>query len=215
MTSRTSISILVLLRLLPSACFTSIGGVLADTYDRRTMMWLLDLLGSLAALLFLVAYYWRSIIAIYAATALQMTVAALYEPSRSAIVPMLVTNEASLKKAMTLSELSWSLMTAVGSSLGGLSAEALGISMCFCIDSVSYLISAVFIWMINGSYIASEFESEPGAKSSNDSRGGSYYRHHNSRGCLGKDWSIYARRHGGRLCSSKRARLSSTAPPMC
>ena len=75
-TSRTSISILVSLRLLPSALFTSVGGVLADSYDRRTILWILDLLGSLVALLFLLAYHLKSIAAFYVATALQMTVAA-------------------------------------------------------------------------------------------------------------------------------------------
>ena len=137
-TSRTSISILVSLRLLPSTSFTSVGGVLADSYDRRTILWILHLLGSLVALLFLLAYYLKSIAAFYVATALQMTVAAIYKPNRSALVPMLVVDEESLKKAVTISGLAWSVMTAFGSSMRGFAAEYFGISSCFCIDSVSF-----------------------------------------------------------------------------
>ena len=84
--SRTSISFLAILRLLPSALFASIGGVLADSYDRRQIMFVLDCTGALVAWLYILSYYLGSIYALYVATLLQMTVAALYEPSRTAIV---------------------------------------------------------------------------------------------------------------------------------
>ena len=88
--SRTSISFLAILRLLPSALFASIGGVLADSYDRRQIMCVLDCTGAVVAWLYILSYYLGSIYALYVATLLQMTVAALYEPSRTAIVPSLV-----------------------------------------------------------------------------------------------------------------------------
>ncbi|KAL7535651.1 hypothetical protein ACHAWF_005222 [Thalassiosira exigua] len=169
--SRTSISVLVSLRLLPNALFTSIGGVLADSFDRRDVMWMLDVVGALVALLFLLAYHWKSILALYVATALQMTVAAMYEPSRSAIVSMLVGDEESLKKAITISELAWSVMTAVGSSAGGFATEYLGISICFWIDSLSYLMSAWFIWKIGGNYLA-ETSAESDSTATPSSKGG-------------------------------------------
>lgn len=116
----------------------------------------LDILGSLIAWFFLLAYYFKSISALYMATALQMTVAAIYEPSHSAIAPMIVFDEESLKKALTLSGLAWSVMTGVGSSIGGFAVGWVGISMCFVIDSVSYFTSAVFLWKLQGSYRATE-----------------------------------------------------------
>ena len=164
--TRTSISILVSLRLLPNALFTSIGGVLADSYDRKRIMFILDILGAFVALLFLLAYHMRSINALYLATALQMTVAAIYEPSRSAIVSMLVKDEESLKKAITISELAWSVMTSIGSSLGGLATAYLGISACFFIDSVSYFVSASFVWRIRGEFIATSAEKPDSCKNS-------------------------------------------------
>jgi len=170
--SRTSISILVSLRLLPSGLFSSIGGVLADTYDRKQIMFMLDLLGSLVALLFLLAYHMKSITALYIATTLQMSVAAIYEPSRSAIVSMLVDNEESLKKSITISELAWSVMTSVGSSLGGIATSRLGVPACFFIDSISYFISALLIYNIQGD----SFVATPESKASSDTNDGFFSR---------------------------------------
>lgn len=153
--SRTSISILVALRLIPNAVFSNIGGVLADSFDRRQILLVLDVLGAVIAWLFTVAYQCRSINALYAATMLQMTVAAIYEPSRSALTPMLL-DEESLKKAYTLTGLGWSVMASVGSSLGGFAVEWVGIDMCFVIDSLTYLMSAFFVWKIQGDYLAAD-----------------------------------------------------------
>ncbi|KAL7522845.1 hypothetical protein ACHAWX_007563 [Stephanocyclus meneghinianus] len=158
--SRTSISILVALRLLPNALFSNIGGVLADSYDRRNIMLILDILGAFIACFFLLAYQFKSIPALYAATFCQMTVAAIYEPCRSALVPMLITNEGYLKKALTLTGLTWSVMASVGASTGGLATESFGIDTCFCIDSVTYLLSAGFLWKIRGKYVAVGAESD-------------------------------------------------------
>eukprot|EP00581_Thalassiosira_minuscula_P014752 CAMPEP_0183721264 /NCGR_PEP_ID=MMETSP0737-20130205/13593_1 /TAXON_ID=385413 /ORGANISM="Thalassiosira miniscula, Strain CCMP1093" /LENGTH=530 /DNA_ID=CAMNT_0025951243 /DNA_START=101 /DNA_END=1693 /DNA_ORIENTATION=+ len=168
-TSRTSISILVSLRLLPNALLTSVGGVLADSYDRRVILMILDCLGSLVAWLFLWAYQMKSITALYVATVLQMAIAAIYEPNRSSIVTMLVSDEEGLKKAVTLSGLAWSCMTAFGSSMGGFGVEALGIPMCFIIDSISYFVSALFIWKIHGSYKASDSSVQKSTKSGEES----------------------------------------------
>ena len=150
--SRTSISILIILRLLPSSLFASVGGVLADSYDRRKIMFILDVMGFFVAWLYMLSYQLQSITALYIATLLQMTVAAIYEPSRTAIVPMLVLEESNLEKAMILVSSSETLMQAVGSSVGGMLTGTVGIQSCFMFDSLSYLVSAFFIWKISGDY---------------------------------------------------------------
>ena len=83
-----------------------------------------------------------------------MTVAAMYEPARNSLVPMFFTNEKHLKKALTLTRITWSVMASVGASTGGLVTEYAGINACFLIDSATYLLSACFIWMIRGRYVA-------------------------------------------------------------
>lgn len=112
--SRTAISTLVVVRLLPHIAFSPFGGVLADSHDRRNSMITLDCIGAAVPLLFLVAMKVQSIQLIYWVMFLKECVASLYEPSRSAIVPLLVPDEKYLQKATTLSEGMWSVMAAVG-----------------------------------------------------------------------------------------------------
>jgi hypothetical protein len=118
------------------------------------MLLILDILGACIALFFILAYQFQSIPGLYATTIFQMTIAAMYEPARSALVPMLISSEGYLKKALTLTGLTWSVMACVGASTGGLVTEYFGINMCFLIDSVTYLLSAFFVWRIRGGYIA-------------------------------------------------------------
>jgi len=134
--------------------FSNIGGVFADSYDRRNILFVLDVLGSFTAFFFLLAYQLKSIAVLYVAAFCQMTVAAMYEPARNSLVPMFFTNEGYLKKALTLTGLTWSVMASVGASTGGLVTEYAGINACFLIDSATYLLSACFIWMIRGRYVA-------------------------------------------------------------
>jgi MFS family permease len=123
---------LVVVRLIPYVIWSPIGGSFADSKDRRIVMIGLDCLGALVPLLYLVAYHAQSIVFVYMVAFCQHSIASIYEPSRASFVPLLVTNEASLKKAVTLSGIVWSTMTAIGSSLGGFTIAFLGVEACFC-----------------------------------------------------------------------------------
>jgi hypothetical protein len=148
------ISLLIVVRLLPNVMVAPLGGVLADTRDLRQCLIRLDLAGAVVAFLFWVAFLLHSPLLIYVATFLQQCLAGLYDPCRNAIIPQLVTDPNYLHKATTLSGLAWSTMAAIGSSLGGVLVATLGISTCFCLDSLSYVISAWLLWQIQGSYNA-------------------------------------------------------------
>jgi predicted MFS family arabinose efflux permease len=131
-TSRTAISLLIACRLLPNFLLSSFGGTLADSRDRRESMIFLDICGAICALLFVVAYQLESIFLIYVMSFLQESIAGLYQPCCSSIIPLMVKNEQALKKATTLSGLAWSVMAAVGSASGGFVVAAFGIRNCFC-----------------------------------------------------------------------------------
>ena len=143
--SRTTISLLIMVRLLPTVLLSPCGGILADGRDRRESMIFLDILGSVCPLLFMVAMHFRSIGIIYLVTFVQCCIAGLYEPCVSAILPQMVVDmphsDDYLKKATTLAGLSWSLFMAVGSSLGGLVLTLFGFRACFskdCLDVPTY-----------------------------------------------------------------------------
>ena len=150
--SRTAISILVLVRLLPTVFFSGFGGTLADTYDRRRLMVVLDIAGGICALFFVIAYELQSIFLVYVATVIQQIVGGLYMPSSNSIVPLLTENDKQLQKGMTLVGLVWSGMSAFGSASSGFLVTYLGAKSCFLVDCATFLVSAFLLWLIDGEY---------------------------------------------------------------
>uniref|UniRef100_A0A7S4ER63 Major facilitator superfamily (MFS) profile domain-containing protein n=1 Tax=Pseudo-nitzschia australis TaxID=44445 RepID=A0A7S4ER63_9STRA len=160
--NNTLISILILVKLLPNVVFMPVGGILADSYDRRNVQIALDVASSGVLGIFLWSYYRQSVPICYLANFLLEVVGGLYLPSNNAIVPQLVgnnpnnteeENDEELKKGTTLIGLTWSLMAALGSSLGGVLVAAFGIEGCFVIDSVTYLLSAIILYYgVEGNY---------------------------------------------------------------
>lgn len=131
-TSQLAISLLIVIRLSPTVLLSPFGGALADRYDRRKSMIFLDILGAIVAMLFVISVKYQSIGMLYVATWIQACVGGIYEPSRSAIIPLLVQNEEELQKATTLSGISWSFIAAFGSATGGFLVTWLGMRGCFC-----------------------------------------------------------------------------------
>eukprot|EP00537_Pseudo-nitzschia_pungens_P006271 CAMPEP_0172375972 /NCGR_PEP_ID=MMETSP1060-20121228/64466_1 /TAXON_ID=37318 /ORGANISM="Pseudo-nitzschia pungens, Strain cf. cingulata" /LENGTH=519 /DNA_ID=CAMNT_0013103313 /DNA_START=101 /DNA_END=1657 /DNA_ORIENTATION=+ len=158
----TLISILVLVKLLPNVVSMPIGGVLADSYDRRRVQISLDVLSSGVIWLFLWSYQQKSIPICYLANFVLEVLSGLYLPSNKAIVQQLVgnnpnktkeENDEELKKGTTLTGMTWSTMAALGSMIGGILVATFGIDGCFIIDSVTYLSSAAFLYYgVQGDY---------------------------------------------------------------
>ena len=128
---RTYISFLVVIRLFPILILSPLGGIVADAYDRRISMIMLDAIAAILPLLFIIALNFQSILILYIVLLLQGIVAALYEPCRSAIVPLIVPDSEEQQKANTLTGLAWSSMTAIGSGLGGYIMAIVGVQGCF------------------------------------------------------------------------------------
>ena len=161
-TSGIVIGQLLLLRLVPNILLTPFGGVLADDHDRRIVMIVLDLVGAVVALAFMLAVYLESIPLIYVATFVQECATGLYSPSRAAITPLLVSKDQDddLKKATTMIGMSWSAMAAFGSAAGGILVSSWGSYTCFLIDSLTYVISAIFMMLIKGQFKVSKNKSK-------------------------------------------------------
>jgi len=81
---------------------------------------------------------------LYALTILQLAFSALFEPARTAAVPSVV-RERDLVTANTITSVTWSAMLTLGAAIGGPVTEWFGTDAAFVIDSITYLVSAVFI----------------------------------------------------------------------
>jgi len=129
--SQTSVSILVAIRTVPNVLFASFGGALADAMDRRVAMIALDVMGMFVVLLYLPILHYESLASLYIVAFVQATVAAIYDPLRQSIVPLLVPEADYLKKATTITGMAWSVMAAVGASLGGIVVSSFGMPFSF------------------------------------------------------------------------------------
>ncbi len=144
----TAISYLFLARFLPVFLMSPFAGVLADRCERRLIMVIADLLRAATVLCFLLIRSPEQIWLLYALTAFQFVLSALYTPAHSALLSNVVEPE-DLVTANALDGFSWSAMLAFGALFGGLAASFLGVSTAFVIDSFTFLVAAFFVLRIS------------------------------------------------------------------
>ena len=135
--------------LIPLIIFGLYGGVLADRYDRKKLIWFSEasamvlvgglLLNSLSDS--------PSLIFIYVITALFSAVDGIQRPSAGAILPRLVSHD-DLPAANALMSLRWQLGVIVGPAVGGLVIASFSTSFGFAIDALTYLVSLIFLWKV-------------------------------------------------------------------
>ncbi|MCC6613127.1 MAG: MFS transporter [Anaerolineae bacterium] len=143
--SGLAIGLFMLARFLPPLLITPLAGALADRYNRKRLLIYADLLRAVVVLGFLLVKTPDQLWLLYALTIVQFCLGAIFEPSRSALLPSMVHRD-DLVDANVLGSITWSAALALGGSLGGFVAGAFGAVTALTIDSVSFLISAAFIF---------------------------------------------------------------------
>jgi len=154
--SGTAISILVATKMIPMIIFTYFGGALADNLDRRKLMIALDAWNATIAIFYILALQSQSPNFFYIVSFIRHTVVAIYEPITRSIVPLLVGSDDDLKIAMTMNGIAWAITLAVGGTVAGWTAARLGVGACYIVDSSTYVISTVVMWMVTGKYCVRE-----------------------------------------------------------
>ncbi len=124
-----------------------VGGLLADRYNRKSILILTDILRGIVVLGFLFISEPEDVWLLYILTALQLGISGMFQPTKDAILPDIVSQN-ELGTANALSATTWSTMLALGAALGGLVAGKWGLKPAFSIDSLSYLLSAFLIWRV-------------------------------------------------------------------
>ena len=138
-----------LVKFVPIIIFSMISGVVADAWNRRTVM-LCTQLGSVlvAAALAALAFAGVSVVwPLYALAAVGGAVSTFDLPARQALVPMLVPRD-HLPNAITLNAIMFQLASVAGPSLGGLLIATGGIGLAYVVNAASFLFVIVALLMM-------------------------------------------------------------------
>lgn len=136
---------------LPAFFLIPVAGSVADRFDRRKIMIAMDVTRGFLALSLLLVRTADQIWMVYLFQSLSVIFASFFNPALNAAVPNLVKRE-QLLTANALTSATWGTMLAVGSFVGGLTIAFLGRDLAFVINSLSFFMSALFVWRIRRSF---------------------------------------------------------------
>ncbi len=138
------LGIFLVIRLIPSVFFGSLGGVLADRFDRKTIMLICD---SLRALMVLAFIFSTGLTEFYVIGFFLSAFDKIFTASFGSMVPDIVKRE-SLMQANSLNRMSSSVITVVGPALGGMLIGFWGYKVVFIVDSLSFFFSVLTLLLI-------------------------------------------------------------------
>jgi predicted MFS family arabinose efflux permease len=138
------IGLLMVARFVPSFVFGSLSGVVADRFNRRTIMIVSDLLRAVVVLGFLFVRRADQLWIIYFLTVLQLAFSTFFEPAKTAVIPSIVSDR-ELVAANAISSVTWSAMLTLGAAIGGVVTGLFGTDVSFILDGMSFLLSAALI----------------------------------------------------------------------
>lgn len=138
-----------LMRWLPLLPFGIVGGLLADTRNRRRLLMATQLLGAMvAAFLSFLAYTDRAtVLTLYAVVAALTALSAIETPAREAMIPNLVPRH-HLTNAVSLFMMPYVIGTITGPVISGYLLERSSIGLVYAFHAVSYLPALIALaWM--------------------------------------------------------------------
>jgi len=138
-----------LARILPVIAFSLISGAVADSYNRRTIIFITQSLAGLLALgLGLLTQFGHiTIWYIYLLTALQAIVVAFDGPARAALIPNLVPEE-DLANAFSLNSIAFQAGAVIGPALSGIVIAVSGQAGAYYINAISYVAVLIALFLI-------------------------------------------------------------------
>lgn len=133
----------------PMLIFLLLGGVMVDRLPRLRVMFAADVLNGLVVgiVAYLAAVDLLQVGHVYVASAIFGFSEAFFYPAYSASIPQLVPAEA-LPSANSLTSMSWQAASVLGPGLGAAIVAFAGVPAAFALDSLSFLVSAMFLFPI-------------------------------------------------------------------
>ena len=133
------LGILGLVRIGPIVVFALLGGMIADTHDRRRVMMVTQTVAGVSAGLLALATFAgiNQLWVIYVLTAINASAMAFDNPSRQALVPSLVPRE-HLTNALSLNTTLMQVVSILGPALGGLAIATWNLGSIYAVNAASF-----------------------------------------------------------------------------
>jgi MFS family permease len=144
--SSLAVAMLGLVQVVPLVMVSLYSGALADLHDRRRiLLWSQALLALTSVALALLALNGRAPLwPIYVVTAFTAAFSAVEQPTRSAMVPRLV-SRANLPAAMSLNQVIYQFGQTAGPVAGGLIIADIGLTWAYAADVATYLLGMLTV----------------------------------------------------------------------
>ncbi len=140
---------LLVARTLPFLLVSQFAGVVVDRGNRKHILIAADLIRALIALGYLTTSFGAPAWTVVMWTALMTSAGTYFEAAKNATIAN-VTKQEELLTANVLMFGTRFLQLTLGAALGGLTAAKFGYEVAFIINSLSFVASAYFIWLIPG-----------------------------------------------------------------
>jgi MFS family permease len=140
----SSVALALVLQVLPQTIVGPTAGVVNDRLKRKHVMIAADLIRVVIVLAMMLVRSRSMVWLVYPLLVAETTMAAFFEPARSAVIPN-ISSEAEVLVANTLSSATWSVNLLIGASVGGVVAAFFGRNAVFTLNALSFLASALLI----------------------------------------------------------------------
>src|SRR3979411_328892 len=138
----SSVALALVLQVLPQTLIGPTAGVVNDRLRRKQVMIAADLVRFVVVLAMLLVRSRSVVWLVYPLLLAETTMAAFFEPARSAVIPN-IADQGEVLTANTLSSATGSVNLLVGASVGGVVAAFFGRDTVFVLNALSFLASAV------------------------------------------------------------------------
>jgi CRP-like cAMP-binding protein/Na+/melibiose symporter-like transporter len=143
--SAASVGLMLMATAAPTILVGLLAGVFVDRYDRKYIMIIADL--SRAVLVLLIPFLLRHSMAwLYIIVMLTSAITQFFDPAHESVLPEIASDE-ELAAANSLMAISAFGATAVGFAASGLIASRFPIAWAFYLDALSFVLSALTVWM--------------------------------------------------------------------
>ena len=141
--------------IIPVFLIGPLAGVYVDRWDRRRTMYVCDFLRSLLIFTIpLFLFYTKSLGPVYLIIFISFSIGRFFVPAKLSIIPDLV-DKKDLLVANTLINTSGMIAAVLGFGISGVLVEKLGAKSGFYLNSLTFLVSAAFIFLISKKFAAS------------------------------------------------------------